>query len=271
MDSATQRHAVTVREGPEPTLLFAHGLGTDQSVWDRLLPHLGPHRVVTFDHAGCGRAASASASTHRGLEDHARDLVAVADACCEVPPVLVAHSMSSSLAVLAVAGMGARFEQIIMIAPSPCWLDDPPYRGGYGPADIDGFLQLMDQNFIGWAAAISGMAGGTPDGTAYLDASLRSGDPGSVARLARLVFHTDVRALLPAVTVPVTIIDTEHDGLVPSSAVDYMVAQLPDATLSRLSISGHLPHLTAPVAVAGAIESAIARRRSGGSVRGTAC
>ncbi len=271
MDSVMQRHAITVREGPGPTLLFAHGLGTDQTVWDRLLPHLGPHRIVTFDHAGCGRAVATSTTTHGSLEDHARDLVAVADASCGAKPVLVAHSMSSTLAVLAVATMGARFEQIIMIAPSPCWLDDPPYRGGYGPADIDGFLQLMDQNFIGWAAAISGRAGGTADGSAYLDASLRRGDPSTVARLARLVFHSDVRALLPDVAVPVTIIDAESDGLVPRTAVDYMVAQLPDATLSRLPLVGHLPHLTAPAEVARAIEAAVGRAHGEGASRGTAC
>lgn len=271
MDGAAQRHAITVREGPGPTLLFAHGLGTDQSVWDRLLARLEPHRIVTFDHAGCGRAVSTSTTTHGSLDDHARDLVAVVDASCSAKPILVAHSMSSTLAVLAVATMGARFEQIIMIAPSPCWLDDPPYQGGYGPADIDGFLQLMDQNFIGWAAAMSSRAGGTADGSAYLDASLRSGDPTCVARLARLVFHADVRALLPAVDVPVTIIDAENDGLVPRAAVDFMAAQLPDVTLSRLPLVGHLPHLTAPAEVACAIEAAIGQTRGEGASRGAAC
>lgn len=268
---AMQRHAVMVREGPGPTLVFGHGLGTDQTVWERLRAKLAPHRTVSFDHAGCGRALVDASALHVTLDDYARDLVAVCTASCSEPPILVAHSMSATLAIIAVARLRARFAHVVMLAPSPSYLDDPPYVGGYTPADIDGFLRLMDQNFLGWATAISSRAGGTADGSAYLDASIRGSDPAVVGRLARLVFHADVRALLPAVDVPVTVIDAEQDGLVPTAAVDFLCAQLPDATLVRLPLAGHLPHLTAPAEVARAIEDVVARSRAAAPSRDAAC
>lgn len=252
-ESALVRHHVTRTGQGAPVIVLAHGFGCEQSAWRFVAPELArDHRVILFDLAGCGRADLSAWRPERyaGLPDYARDVVQILEAVDEGPVVFVGHSVSSSIGLLAAVARPELFHSLIMIAPNPRFINDPPdYIGGFERADIDELLELMDRNMIAWAnffAPVAMKNADRPELSQALEESLCAGDPAIVRHFAKQVFFSDIRAELPKLSVPALILQCADDTVAPLTVGDYLLSRIPRATLHHMAATGHCPHMSHP-------------------------
>ena len=235
-----------------PTMVFAHGFGCDQNMWRSIAPAFaGAYRIVLFDYVGCGKSDPAAFSRVRynTLDGYAQDLLDVCDALDLQQAVLVAHSVSSSIGVLASIRQPSRFSKLIMIAPSPRFINDPPYVGGLERNDVEGLLSLMDHNYIGWASHLAPLVMANaerPELAGELEQSFCSTDPVCAKTFARATFFADNRADLPRVSVPSLILQVSDDAIAPVAVGRYMHEHMPGSTLTIIEATGHCPHMSHP-------------------------
>jgi sigma-B regulation protein RsbQ len=260
-----RRHNVHVAGRGATPLLFAHGFGCDQTMWRFLTPHFeADFRTVLFDHVGAGGADPAAYSTtkHSSLRGYAEDVIALADALQLAKPVFVGHSVSAMIGALAAIRRPDLFGALVMVGPSPCYLNDGDYRGGFGREDIEGLLDLLDENPLGWASAMAPTIMGNPD-RPELAEELRESfcrtDPAIAHAFARVTFLADNRADLPGVEVRTLVLQCSDDAIAPDAVGEYVARRLPDATFRKLQATGHCPHLSAPGETAAAIRDFLSR------------
>jgi sigma-B regulation protein RsbQ len=268
-----KRNNVHVLGDSGPVLLYAHGFGCQQTVWNRITPAFAVgYRQVLFDYVGCGKSNLAAFDSQRysSLDGYAQDLLEVCDALgLQSGVTFIGHSVSCSIGMLASIARPGLFERLVLLGPSPCFLNDPPgYMGGFEREDLESLLELMDHNYIGWAQymapVVSGEAAGatTNATTAELTDSFCSTDP-VVARLfAQVTFFADNRADLPRVTRPCLLLQHQVDALAPLSVGAYLHRQLQGSTLQILDITGHCGHMSHPAEVIAAIQNYLPHAKS---------
>lgn len=249
-----------------PVMLFAHGFGCDQAMWNRVLPYFtGSYRVVLFDHVGAGGSdlSAYDPVKYATLQGYADDLRQV---CTELElrdVTLVAHSVSAMMAVLAASAEPERFARLVLVTPSPSFIDDPEngYVGGFTRADIDELLVSLENNYLAWSAAMAPMVMGNPDSPELgqeLESSFCRTDPATARDFARVTFLTDARPSLAAVRTPTLVLQCTDDALAPVEVGQYVTAQIPGSTLVRLEATGHCPQVSAPAETAQAIRAYLA-------------
>lgn len=256
-----QRNNVTVRGNGPVTLLFAHGFGCDQNMWRMLAPHFEDRfRVVLFDLTGSGRSdlSAYDRERHGTLDGHASDLLEVMDAVGAGPTVFVGHSVSAMIGLLATVAAPSRFLAQIMVGPSPCYLNDGAYQGGFSRADIEDLLATMDHNYLGWSSAMAPTIMGAPEQphlAAELTNSFCRTDPEIAKHFARVTFLSDHRDLLPRCATPALILQCSDDIIAPVTVGEYMHSTMPRSELRVIDNVGHCPHLSAPGASFTAIQA----------------
>jgi sigma-B regulation protein RsbQ len=247
------RNAVTVTGQPDgPPMLFAHGFGCDKGMWRHVAPAFeSTHRVVLFDHVGAGGSdlSAWSAERHGRLDGYALDVVEVVEAL-ELPPVVfVGHSVSAMIGVLAAAERPELFDRLVLVGPSPRYIDDEGYRGGFGQDEIDELLETMDGNYLGWSAHIAPVIMGVP-GRPELGEELTSSfcrtDPTIARRFARTTFLSDNRTDLARVRTPSLVVQCRDDAIAPVEVGRYVHEHLRDSDFAMLDVTGHCPNLSAP-------------------------
>lgn len=249
-----KRNNVHVLGGPAPVLLYAHGFGCNQNMWSRVTPAFaGSHRQVLFDYVGSGQSDRASFDEQRyaSLDGYAQDVIDVCDALdLRSGVTFVGHSVSCSIGMLAAIARPALFDRLILLGPTPCFLNHPPdYIGGFEREDLDGLLALMDQNYMGWAnylAPVVAGADGAGEVSSTLSDSFCSTDPAVARVFARATFFADNRADLPRVAPPCLILQHRNDALAPLAVGDYLHQHLRGSTLQLLDVTGHCGHLSHP-------------------------
>jgi sigma-B regulation protein RsbQ len=265
-----KRHQVQV-QGPasaRPPLVFVHGYGCDQGVWSGVLRALGPpHRSLCYDLAGHGGSAPEAYSNerHATLDGHAQDLIEVCCAGHVQQPVVVGHSVGASIAMLAALREPQRFKALVLVAPSPYYINDGDYHGGFDRNDLLDLLQQMDDDYLPWARRLAPLLMGRPDRpelATELGQRLCRTDPAVARHFGRVSFLSDVRPLLPRLTLPALVLQCQQDPLVPTAVGDFLQAALPQGRLVRLEARGHCPHLSAAQEVAGAIETFLANLKT---------
>lgn len=233
--------------------MFLHGFGCDQTLWRFVAPAFErDFRVVTFDYIGAG-ASDRSAydpARYATLQGYADDVLEICDALALEDVILVGHSVSASVAMLASIAEPARFTDLVLITPSPRYLDDPPdYRGGFVASDIEALLGMMDVNATGWAAYLAPVVMGNPDRadlSSDLEATFCSIDPVMARQFAEVTFLADNRDDLPRVTVPSLIVQVANDVVAPMEVGRYLAAHLADSTFRVIEGTGHCPHVSDP-------------------------
>ncbi len=248
------RHAVRVSGDPAgQPMLFAHGFGCDQTLWRFVAPAFEREfRVITFDYVGAGGSDRSSYDPERyaTLGGYTEDVLEIRRALDLEDVVLVGHSVSAIIAILASIAEPERFSDLILITPSPRYLDDPPgYRGGFTRPDIDGLLEMMDANATGWAAFLAPIVmanGDRPELTADLEATFCSIDPVMARQFAEVTFLADNRVDLPKVATPSLIVQCSNDAVAPMEVGAYMERHVPGSTLSVIDAIGHCPHVSHP-------------------------
>lgn len=252
----------------KPALVFVNGFGCDQSVWRSLAPQFAAdHRLVLFDHAGIGRSqlSVTNATRYASLQGYADDLLEVCEAIGAQDAVLVGHSVGAIIGMLASIRWPAAFRELVMIAPSPCYLNDGSYLGGFERQDLDALLEAMDIDYRHWSHQMAPLIMGNPERPELaweLESSLNRIDPTAARRFARLGFRCDHRADLELVSTPTTILRCTDDNMVPDVVGEFMREAIPVCELVQLEATGHCPHLSAPAEVAGVLRDLLDQRWS---------
>src|SRR5580658_3561715 len=245
----------------KPVMMLANGFGCDQNMWRLVAPALAADfRIVLFDHVGSGRAEPSAWQPERyaTLNGYTDDILRICHELDLNDVVFVGHSVSAMMGVLAAIAEPERFSKLILIGPSPRYIDDAGYRGGFSASDIDELLDSLDSNYLGWSAAMAPVIMGNPDrpelGEELANSFCRT-DPLIARAFARTTFTSDNRSDLARVTVPTLVLQCSRDAIAPPEVGEFVRAQIPGSRLVTLAATGHCPQLSAPDATLAAIAS----------------
>jgi sigma-B regulation protein RsbQ len=259
--SAMERNNVQVRGAGTRAMVFAHGFGCDQTMWRHVSPAFeATFRTVLFDHVGAGHSdlAAYDPEKYTTLSGYADDLVEIVQELGLTGTVLVAHSVSAMIAVLASLRAPDLFSELVLVGPSPRYIDDGDYSGGFGSGEIDELLNFLAENPMGWsrtmAPAIMGNAD-RPELGEELTASFCRTDPTIAEAFARATFTSDNRADLPKVATRTLILQCSDDIIAPEHVGRYVHDQIAGSELVLLQATGHCPNLSAPAEVISAIQA----------------
>jgi sigma-B regulation protein RsbQ len=247
------RNNVTVSGKPDGRpMLFAHGFGCDQNMWRFVAPAFEHrYRTVLFDYVGAGASDLGAYDPDRygTLQGYARDVLEICAALDLRDVVFVGHSVSAMVGALAAAEEPERFGALVLIGPSPRYIDDDGYVGGFTEADIEGLLASLDSNYLGWSSAMAPVIMGNadrPELGAELTASFCRTDPEIQKRFARATFLSDNRDDLDRVRVPTLVLQCSDDVIAPDAVGEYVHRRIADSRFVKLRATGHCPNLSAP-------------------------
>ncbi|NEK57084.1 alpha/beta hydrolase [Geodermatophilus sabuli] len=242
-------------------MVFAHGFGCDQEMWRFVAPEFAvDHRVVLFDHVGSGQSdlSAYDPEKYGSLDGYAADVVEICRELDLRDVVFVGHSVSAMIGVLAVQQAPELFGALVMVGPSPRYVDDGDYTGGFSRADIAGLLEQLDSNHLGWSAAMAPVIMGNPERpelAAELTNSFCRTDPDIARQFARVTFLSDNRADLPGISVPTLVLQCTADAIAPEVVGRYVHEHVPGSVFTQLAATGHCPNLSAPEETAAAIRA----------------
>jgi sigma-B regulation protein RsbQ len=261
MDVRSRNNVTITGREDGPVVVLAHGFGCDQNMWRLVVPALAERfRLVLFDHVGSGQsdASAWQAQRYASLDGYAQDVL---ELCRELDlreVMFVGHSVSSVIGVLAAGHEPERFAKLILITPSPRYVDDGDYRGGFSAEDIEELLDSLESNYLGWSAEMAPVIMGNPErpelGEELTNSFCRT-DPDMARVFARATFLSDNRADLAGVSVPTLVVECSSDVIAPREVGAYVHATIPGSRLVTLDATGHCPQLSAPEATAEAIIS----------------
>jgi sigma-B regulation protein RsbQ len=251
--NAVQRGNVAVHGSPDgQPMVFAHGFGCDQNMWRYVWPAFADrHRVVLFDHVGSGGSdlGRYDARRYASLHGYAEDVLEICDELELADVIFVGHSVSAIIGVLAASRRPELFDKLVLVCPSPRYIDDADYTGGFSEEDIHGLLEQLDSNYLGWSAAMAPVIMGNPDrpepGEELTNSFCRT-DPDIARQFAHVTFMSDNRDDLIHVPMPALVLQCSEDAIAPREVGEYVARRLPQGMLRLLTATGHCPNLSAP-------------------------
>ena len=233
-------------------MLFSHGFGCDQNMWRHVAPAFEDrYRVITFDHVGAGGSdpAAYDVAKYSSLDGYASDVVDIVRELDLRDVVFVGHSVSSMIGALAEIAEPDRFASLVMVGPSPRYIDDDDYVGGFSEPDIRDLLDSLGSNYLGWSSAMAPVIVGNADrpelGQELTESFCRM-DPDVARRFASTTFLSDSRDDLPRISTPTLVLQCSADVIAPQAVGEYVARTIPDATLVLMEATGHCPNLSAP-------------------------
>ena len=250
--TALHRNNVKVIGNGERVLMFAHGYGCDQSMWRHMTPDFSDEfKIVLFDYVGSGSSDTLAfdSSKYSSLKGYAQDILDIAAELKLYRINFVGHSVSSMIGALACIAEPGRFETITMIGPSPCYINDGDYLGGFEQADIDGLLESLESNLAAWSASMAPVIMGnleTPELVTELETSFCRMDPFLAHNFARVTFLSDNRADLPLLSTKTLILQCQKDAISGLQVGEYVHQCIPNSQFVMMGASGHCPHMSAP-------------------------
>lgn len=251
-DNILARNNVKITGSGNKPLIFAHGFGCDQNMWRFIAPAFGEtHKIILFDYVGCGGSDLSAYNKERysSLQGYAQDVLDICGALDLKNAVFVGHSVSGMIGLLASLHSPQYFKSLVMVGPSPCYVNDGDYTGGFTRRDIEGLLETMEKNYIGWANFLAPAVMANPDKPELgeeLKQSFCSTDPVIARRFAEVTFFADNRRDIQKAKIPSLILQCVEDIIAPESVGRYMEKNMPNSTLKMMKATGHCPHMSAP-------------------------
>ncbi len=259
------RHHITIAGVGTTPMLFVHGFGCDQRMWRFAAPTFcDRYRTILLDQIGAGRSdlSAYDARKYATLQGYADDILAVCAELALTRVIFVGHSVSAMIGILAAAKAPDRFAHLVLIGPSPRYLNDGEYYGGFTPEDINGLLSTLDRNYLGWSRAMAPVIMGNPDRPELAEELTNSfcrTDPVIARAFARVTFLSDNRADLARVGVPSLVLQCSHDIIAPTAVGRYVHQHLRNSQFVQLKATGHCPNLSAPEETTDAIRAFLSR------------
>lgn len=273
MSVLTRNNVQDLGRRSEQPMVFAHGFGCDQTMWRLTAPAFeADHRVILFDHVGMGDSdlAAYSADRYGSLDAYAEDVLDIVHELDLRDVIFVGHSVSAMIGVLAANREPDRFARLVLVGPSPRYVDDGDYVGGFSGADIGELLESLESNYLGWSSRMAPMIMGNPErpelGRELTNSFCRT-DPDIMRQFARVTFLSDNRADLPGLGVPTLLLQCSEDIIAPEAVGDYVHRAIPGSELVRLRATGHCPNLSAPEETIAAIKAFLRKVPSGTDAR----
>jgi sigma-B regulation protein RsbQ len=259
--SVVERHNATVAGTGPTAMVFAHGFGCDQNMWRYIVPAFEiEFRTILFDYVGAGGSdlSAYDPEKYASLDGYANDVIELCRALDVRGGIFVGHSVSAMVGVLASKKAPELFDKLVMVGPSPRYIDDSDYVGGFTEAQIHELLEFLDSNHMGWSQAMAPMIMGNPErpelGEELTNSFCRT-DPKIARQFARATFLSDNRADLPGVKPRCLVLQCSEDVIAPQSVGEYVHAKLPSSAFVLLDATGHCPNLSAPEATVVAIKA----------------
>jgi sigma-B regulation protein RsbQ len=252
MQNILERNNVTIIGEGKETLMFAHGFGCDQSAWKYIISAFSPdYKLILFDYVGSGNADHSAYDSLRynSLNGYAEDIIEICKELKIENAVFIGHSVSCMIGVLVAIKNPTAFKKMVFIGPSPYYLNDQDYIGGFEKEDLDGLFKLMDDDYIAWshstAPAIMGKHN-VPILGEELTESFCSMDPEIAKSFARVTFLSDNRKDLSYIPIESLTLQCSEDMIAPLEVGNYIKANTPNNKLVVLKATGHCPHMSAP-------------------------
>lgn len=258
---ALKRHNVNVIGKGEQPMVFAHGYGCDQNMWRYIVPAFeADYKIVLFDHVGAGNsdASAYNKVKYETLQGYANDINEICKALELKDVIFVGHSVSAMIGALAALKEPDLYEKLVMVCPSPCYINKEDYVGGFSHQDIEELLESLDSNYLGWSAAMAPVIMGNsecPELAEELANSFCRTNPDIAKHFARTTFLSDNRADLHKIKTKVLILQCSEDVIAPREVGDYTHENIPDSELMVLKATGHCPNLSAPQETIAAIKA----------------
>jgi sigma-B regulation protein RsbQ len=262
--SVLKRNNVTVSGRGTRAMVLAHGYGCDQHMWRLITPAFADeYRIVLFDHVGSGKSdlSAYDRTKYSSLRGYADDVLEICEELGVADGVFVGHSVSAVIGVLAAIERPKVFGRLVLIGPSPRYVDDDGYVGGFRRQDIEGLLEFQESNYLGWASSLAPVIMGNPDRPALTEELTNSfcrTDPEIVRQFAAVTFLSDNRADLPKVRTPTLVLQCSQDAIAPLPVGEYVHRHLPDSQFVVMQATGHCPHLSAPEETIAAMKAFLA-------------
>jgi sigma-B regulation protein RsbQ len=261
-----RRNNVKVAGQGPVTLVFSHGYGCDQNMWRFMQPaYVKRYRTVLYDLVGNGGSdlSAYDREKYGSLQGYADDVVEVVEQFATGPCVFVGHSVSAMIGMLANIARPELFAAQVMVGPSPCYINDGDYVGGFERKDIEGLLETLESNYLGWSSNMAPAIMGAPDQPELaqeLTNSFCRTDPEIAKHFARVTFFSDNRADLPKLKAPTLVLQCSDDIIAPRTVGEYLQRTIPDCTTVVIKNQGHCPHMSAPGPSSDAIDTFLAKR-----------
>jgi sigma-B regulation protein RsbQ len=254
MEEIITRNNINIMGKGATTILFAHGFGCDQNMWRFITPaFIEDYKIILFDYVGSGKSDLSAYNQERysSLNGYAQDILEISETLALRNLIFVGHSVSAMIGILASIQKLDLCQKLILICPSPCYINDPEnnYIGGFERSDIEDLFEIMEKNYIGWANFLAPVIMKNPDNpilTEELQASFCSTDPVIAKYFAKATFFSDNRNDLAKVKIPSLILQCQEDAIAPIEVGYYVNAHLPQSTLKIMSATGHCPHMSHP-------------------------
>jgi sigma-B regulation protein RsbQ len=251
-DAVMRRNNVNVSGAGARTMMFAHGFGCDQTMWTQVAREFdADYRTALFDYVGHGQSdlTAYDADRYATLDGYAEDVTEIGRALGLSNAIFVGHSVSAMIGLLASLKAPGMFKSLVMVGPSPRYIDDEGYVGGFKEQQISELLEFLADNYMGWSAAMAPVIMGNADrpelGQELANSFCRT-DPDIARQFARVTFRSDNRADLGKATIPTLILQCSEDVIAPMDVGEYMRTQMPNSRLVVLKATGHCPNLSAP-------------------------
>ena len=259
--SILQRNNVTVGGRGTRPLMFAHGFGCDRNMWRLVAPSFEPDfKVILFDHVGAGHSdlSAYSRDKYASLDGYASDVVEICRELSLRDVIFVGHSVSSMIGLLAAKQAPELFSKLVMVGPSPRYINDEDYTGGFTATQIEELLEFLDSNHLGWSQAMAPTIMGNaerPELAEELTNSFCRTDPEIAKHFARTTFTSDNRKDLGLVTIPTLVLQCSDDVIAPQAVGEYVHSHMANSELVLLRATGHCPNLSAPEETTAAIRA----------------
>jgi len=256
-----QWYNVRVQGQGEQTLVFCNGLGCSQEIWQYLTPRLVTrYQLVLFDYPGTGEATpdAYDVDRHVTLQAYAQDVVSICHTLGLQQVTIVGHSVGASIALLAAVQAPTLVSSLVLLTPSPYFMNEPGYYGGFEREDVEQLLALMDQSYESWASLLASLLVGSQNPATLgeqLNGYFCQADPVITKSFARLTFLSDIRSEVPHVPMRTLVLQCKHDVAAPEEVGEYLLQHLPQGVLVSMQATGHCPHLSAPLETLTAIEA----------------
>ena len=264
--SVFQRNNVQISGTGLTTIVFVHGFGCDQNMWRYLTPTFKENfKIILFDLVGSGKSdlSAYDFKKYESLHGYSDDLLEIIREATVGAVILISHSVSAIIGLLATIKSPESFLSHVMIGPSPCYINDGDYKGGFTRSDIEDLCNTIDSNYLGWSSTMAPAIMGAPtrpELSVELTNSFCRTDPTIAKHFARVTFSSDHRKDLGKSTTPTLILQCSDDFIAPRSVGEYMQKAMPNAVLTIIDNVGHCPHLSAPDASTRAIKSFLSER-----------